>query len=201
MASKAKAKATQAVKRKKTADKEKDRDVCAICLDQAVHPVRFDCCGHEYCFLCAKGLMENHGDRGRCSLCRKPIPNDFLEGHWKKRTRKDLELSSKGVGQQQVPSLSKKVALDVHHSICVRQWFYEGRDGWWKFEVRHNQELEEAFQNGLNTCEALICGHIYVIDFTRMIQFRKDSLPKKRRIKRDVIRAKCKGVAGMVLKK
>ncbi len=85
--------------------------------------------------------------------------------------------------------------------VSILQWFYEGRDGWWKFEVRHNRELEEAFHGGLNMYETLICGHVYTIDFSRMIQFRKDFPSKQRKIKRDVVLAECKGVAGMVLKK
>ncbi len=94
-------------KKTEKADADND-DVCAVCLERAVHPVRFDCCGHDYCFLCAKGLLENQDTfEVKCSLCRKPIPKDFLEGQWSKRSRKDLESSTEGMGQQQVSSVTK----------------------------------------------------------------------------------------------
>ena len=46
------------------------------------------------------------------------------------------------------------------------QWFYEGRGGgWWKFEVRLNQEIEEGYSAGALAMETLICGNLYVVDF------------------------------------
>ena len=83
-----------------------------------------------------------------------------------------------------------------------RQWFYEGRNGWWKFERRNSEEIEEAFRRGDGIFETLICGHIYVIDFGAMVQYRKDfGQGRKRKIKSDVVFAQCKGVAGLMLKR
>jgi E3 ubiquitin-protein ligase RNF146 len=83
------------------------------------------------------------------------------------------------------------------------QWFYEGHNGWWKFEARNNEELENAFQRDgtTNIVEILICGRIYIMNLTNMEQYRKDGSGKKRRLKRDAVFAQCKGVAGLVLKK
>ena len=41
--------------------KEDEEDVCPICLDKPVHPVKLEC-GHEFCYLCAKGLTSNDED-------------------------------------------------------------------------------------------------------------------------------------------
>ena len=52
--------------------------------------------------------------------------------------------------------------------------------------------------------ELLICGHLYVIDFKNMVQYRKNQGfgggGRKRKIKRDILTASCKGVAGLVAK-
>ena len=69
-----------------------DEDVCPICLDPPVLPVRLEC-AHEFCFTCAKGLAgENHEDGpGRCSICRAPIPPGFFRRpELLQRTRADL---------------------------------------------------------------------------------------------------------------
>ena len=50
-------------------------DVCAVCLDDPVHPVTLPCT-HVFCFLCCKGLTE--GGNNECSLCRQVIPFGFL---------------------------------------------------------------------------------------------------------------------------
>ncbi len=152
-------------------------DVCSVCLDKPVHPVELEC-RHIFCYLCAKGLVQ--GGTGQCSLCRATISNGYLEqSKLISRTRSDLESATEGVRGW--------------------QWFYEGRGGgWWKFEVRLNQEIEEAFSAQEAKLETLICGNLYVVDFQEMTQYRKDIPMRKRKIKRDVVFAQCKGVAGLV---
>jgi len=39
-------------------------------------------------------------------------------------------------------------------------WFYEGGNGWWKFEERHNEEIEKAFVSGHRDVDMLICGQV-----------------------------------------
>ena len=78
-------------------------------------------------------------------------------------------------------------------------WFYEGRNGWWKFgkllflnsnlkkviyfkiiilcsflDQRNNEDIEEIYEKQISPSKAefLICGNIYVIDFQSMKQYR-----------------------------
>jgi len=77
------------------------------------------------------------------------------------------------------------------------QWFYEGRDGWWAYDERSNAELERSFEEQKEKIELLIAGHLYVIDFGQMHQHRRNEPRKRRQIKRDLISAPKKGVAGL----
>ena len=81
------------------------------------------------------------------------------------------------------------------------QWFYEGRNGWWRFEKRNNEELEEKFTSDQKVFETMICGNLYVIDFNTMEQFQKNFPTRKRKIKRDLRTSTCKGVAGLQKRK
>ena len=81
------------------------------------------------------------------------------------------------------------------------QWFYEGRNGWWRFEERNNEELEENFSLGQKMFETMICGNLYMIDFQAMEQFQKGYPNRKRKIKRDSRTSSCKGVAGLQKRK
>ena len=75
-------------------------------------------------------------------------------------------------------------------------WFYEGRNGWWKFgklsifleinlifpneikngfsDQRNNEDIEKIYekQKSPSRAEFLICGNIYIIDFQSMTQYR-----------------------------
>jgi hypothetical protein len=50
------------------------------------------------------------------------------------------------------------------------RWFYEGRNGWWEYDVRTGQDLEQSFKQGEASCEMLIAGFLYIIDFQNMFQ-------------------------------
>ena len=130
--------------------------------------------------MCAKGLYA--GGNQSCSLCRAPIPTGFSQRpELLQRTRSDLASSTVGVNNW--------------------QWFYESRSGgWWKFETRLNDEIEEAFQKQATDFDTLIVGSLYTIDLVNLCQYKKDVPTQKRRIKRDAVLAQCKGVAGLVLK-
>lgn len=159
---------------------ERTGDECSVCLDPPVHPVSLPC-GHIFCYLCAKGLGAGLGTAKLCSLCRRPIPHGFLES---------AEVLSKASQE-----LNDTPPVDATERQW--QWFYEGRNGWWRFESRNNDDLEEAFRGGKQQVETLICGNIYVINLASMEQFQKSMPQRKRRIKRDLKTAQCKGVAGL----
>jgi len=159
---------------------ERTGDECSVCLDPPVHPVSLPC-GHIFCYLCAKGLGAGLGTAKLCSLCRRPIPHGFLES---------AEVLAKA--SQELNDTPPVDAAELQW-----QWFYEGRNGWWRFESRNNDDLEEAFSEGKQQLETLICGNIYVIDLASMEQFQKSMPQRKRRIKRDLKTAQCKGVAGL----
>ena len=75
--------------------------------------------------------------------------------------------------------------------------------GWWKFERRHNEDIEAAFAAGATSTDLLICGKIYTIDLANRVQFVKGSCCnfclRRRAIKRDRATAESVGVAGLVL--
>lgn len=46
--------------------------------------------------------------------------------------------------------------------------------GWWRYERRHEDEIEEAYQCGARCVDMLIAGSLYRIDLENMRQYRKD---------------------------
>jgi len=159
-------------------------DECSVCLDLPVHPVTLPC-NHIFCYLCAKGLTRQAGQLAACSLCRKDIPDGFLESA-QVLAKASMELNDTP------PLLADEEEW---------QWFYEGRNGWWRFEKRNNEELEENFTSDQKVFETMICGNLYVIDFNTMEQFQKNFPTRKRKIKRDLRTSTCKGVAGLQKRK
>ena len=77
--------------------------------------------------------------------------------------------------------------------------YYEGRNGWWLYDQRTNDEIDQAFRRADRRVEVLIVGQLYVIDFENMEQFRLNETHRRRRIKYDLISAPKKGVAGLKL--
>lgn len=70
--------------------------------------------------------------------------------------------------------------------------------GWWQYDARTCEELEEAYMQKLTNVEILICGELYVINFKENFQFPKRNPSKKRYIKRDIPRnLDVKGIAGI----
>lgn len=70
-------------------------------------------------------------------------------------------------------------------------------EGWWKYDDRTSEDIEQAFEMQLNQFEILICGELYIIDLEAKVQYRKYYPGKKRTIKRDKVDSPCKGVAGL----
>ena len=105
--------------------------------------------------------------------------------------------------------LSSKFKSDEENDTY--SWFYKGQNGWWEYEERDVCDLEKAYTIAMDhvkesgstvkdeTCELLIAGHLYIIDFQQMIQYRKDQPFRKRNVKRekqDKV-SDFKGVAGL----
>ncbi|XP_054638171.1 E3 ubiquitin-protein ligase rnf146 [Dunckerocampus dactyliophorus] len=151
---------------------------CAICLQSCVHPVQLPC-HHVFCFLCVKGAS---WQSKRCALCRQEVPDDFLERPTL-LSPEELKASAGGRGG----------AASDH------AWYYEGRNGWWQYDVRTSRELEDAFSKGKKTAEMLIAGFLYVADLENMVQYRRNEHGRRRKIKRDILDIPKKGVAGLRL--
>lgn len=153
---------------------EEEELECAVCLQKCVHPVRLPC-SHIFCFLCVKGVANQSK---RCAMCRQEIPADFLDH----------------------PTLLSAIEMEkeeIHPGGY--QWFYEGRNGWWQYDERTSHELEAAYGSGQRACEVLVAGFLYIIDFDRMVQLRRNDPSRRRRIKRDLSSIPKKGVAGIKL--
>lgn len=71
--------------------------------------------------------------------------------------------------------------------------------GWWQYDERTSHELEAAYGSGQRACEVLVAGFLYIIDFDRMVQLRRNDPSRRRRIKRDLSSIPKKGVAGIKL--
>ena len=67
------------------------------------------------------------------------------------------------------------------------------------YDQRTNDEIDQAFCRGDRRLEILIVGHLYVIDFENMHQYRLNDTQRRRRIKYDLMSAPKKGVAGLKL--
>ncbi|XP_022231156.2 E3 ubiquitin-protein ligase RNF146-B isoform X1 [Drosophila obscura] len=146
---------------------------CAICLQTCIHPARLPC-GHIFCFLCIKGVAYKNR---RCAMCRREIPSEFLDH----------------------PTLVNGI-----EDICVTratedgyQWYYEGRNGWWQYDDRTSQDIEEAFKKGEKSCSILVAGYVYVVDLEQLVQQRQNEPTRCRRVKRDLATIPKKGVAGL----
>jgi E3 ubiquitin-protein ligase RNF146 len=155
-----------------TEDKDSERVSieCAVCLQNCIYPVQLPC-KHIFCFLCVKGVTLQSK---RCAMCRREIPQDYLfnpELLDQDREEDDEEDES--------------------------SWFYEGRNGWWKYDQRTSAEIEQHQKAGAERCELLIAGFLYIIDFTHMLQYRRNDPSRRRGIKRDVATVPKKGVAGL----
>ena len=74
------------------------------------------------------------------------------------------------------PELLQRTRSDLASSAADNnnwQWFYQARGGgWWKFEGRHNEDIEAAFTTGTPSIDILICGKIYTIDLANRVQGR-----------------------------
>lgn len=111
-------------------------------------------------------------------MCRSDVPAEYLEK----------------------PHLLNEAQLEREMAQSEGyQWFYEGRNGWWKYDERTSAELETSFSAGQKRAELLVAGYRYVVDFEAMLQLRRSDPARRRRVKRDTAAAPKKGVAGIRL--
>ena len=150
-------------------------------------------------------------------MCRREIPPGYLENP------NLLQPLSNPTSLKSPDAATDDSSAEVE---SLYQWFYEGRNGWWEYDQRTTLELEEAYKDSFKiepdpeqdespptgaanqdvsnntvnkTCELLIAGFLYVIDFENMIQYRRNEPQRRRRIKRDQRDqiTNMKGVAGI----
>ena len=67
------------------------------------------------------------------------------------------------------------------------------------YDERTNDEIDQAFRHNERRLEILIVGHLYIIDFETMHQYRLNDTQRRRRIKYDLISVPKKGIAGLKL--
>ncbi|XP_068618321.1 E3 ubiquitin-protein ligase RNF146-A-like isoform X2 [Battus philenor] len=146
---------------------------CAVCLEKYDHPTKLPC-GHIFCFLCAKGIAQLNKT---CAMCRNVIPNDYFNN-------------------PDVISQEKNTEENCNQEY---QWYYEGRNGWWKYNQASNCYLEETYNKGEKEGSLLIAGNLYHIDFERNVQVRVNDQRKTRKIRRETPLFPSKGIAGIVI--
>ena len=162
---------------------------CAVCLQPSIHPVQLPC-SHIFCFLCVKGVTIQSQ---RCPMCRREIPQSYLEHPTLLKQPESL------ADAKESSSESKKEDSEDDETEPEYRWFYQGRNGWWEYDERTAQELEHHHKKGDKSCELLIAGFLYSIDFENMLQCRRNEPQRRRQIKRDLITnvADKKGIAGI----
>lgn len=150
---------------------------CPVCLQTCIHPARLPC-GHVFCFLCVKGVAFKNR---RCAMCRRDIPPSYLEHPQLVNGLREVEKAAKA------------------NDGAEYQWYYEGRNGWWQYDERTSQELEESYQKKERFCKILVAGFLYIVDFEHKCQIRQNDPSRIRRVKRDLATIPKKGVAGLRL--
>ncbi|XP_034831563.2 E3 ubiquitin-protein ligase RNF146-like [Maniola hyperantus] len=151
---------------------EQEQD-CAICLQKYHHPTQLPC-GHVFCFLCVKGIAILSK---KCAICRTHIPADYFDH------------------PVLLDNFNTDETLETENEKY--HWYYEGRNGWWKYDERSNIDLESAYNSNETECLLLLAGTLYCVDFENKVQFRRSDPTKRRRIKRDLPTLPSKGIAGI----
>nr|AAP06153.1 similar to GenBank Accession Number AY070592 RE69393p in Drosophila melanogaster [Schistosoma japonicum] len=173
---------------------------CSICLQNFIHPAQLPC-GHIFCFLCIKGCAFH---RRKCPMCRSRFSSRFFDDPklvnvWDTR-QNDQQKENQIVDLcQRLSTLPQSVTASDSDKSSNYAWFYEGFRGWWQYDERTCNELENAFNKQLPSHEMTIAGYIYIVDLENMTQIRKDRSGRLRRIKRDLVNCEKKGVAGIKL--
>ena len=102
---------------------------CAVCLQPSVFPVQLPC-SHVFCFLCVKGFTTQSK---RCAMCRREVPEDFLQ-------QPDL--------LRPLTQLQAEAGRGFQEAGECWQWLYEGRNGWWLYDERTQAEVRRGCFGG-----------------------------------------------------
>lgn len=93
-----------------------------------------------------------------------------------------------------------EINIRARHEISPTLNHSPSSGGWWRYEERMCEEIELKYSlNPKEPFEILICGQMYVVDFTHMIQYAKHHPSRSRKIKRELLDkvGTVKGVAGI----
>lgn len=55
--------------------------------------------------------------------------------------------------------------------------------GWWQYDERTCQEIEDAYKRAQKQCTILVAGNLYNVDFEQMLQKRQTDPSRKRQVK------------------
>lgn len=55
--------------------------------------------------------------------------------------------------------------------------------GWWQYDERTCQEIEDAYKRHTKQCTILVAGNLYIVDFDQMLQKRQTDPSRKRQVK------------------
>lgn len=119
-------------------------------------------------------------------MCRRDIPPSYLEHPQLVNGLREVEKAA-------------KPRTEDGSGTPEFQWYYEGRNGWWQYDERTSQELEQEFQKKERFCKILVAGFLYIVDFEHKCQIRQNDPSRIRRVKRDLTSIPKKGVAGLRL--
>ena len=175
--------------------KKNSSDDCAICLQPCLQPVQLPC-NHIFCFLCFKAITLNH-HKHLCPMCRSEIAPEYIDNPHLIAEDSEGACQSSSTGRTEQKN----------------HWFYSGANGWWEYDERTAEEIEEAYNRYTavkenppavkrkrtkkktldqqkadisSTYEIMIVGVFFVIDFEKMVQYRKGEPYRKRNIKREM---------------
>ncbi|VDL71043.1 unnamed protein product [Nippostrongylus brasiliensis] len=116
---------------------------------------------------------------GRTKRKRNLSCNDVAGPSIKKNCEQLEEPAAESLEESQEQEEPANVAADETRHY----WLYKGRGGWWRFDPRTEKDIEHSRCNGDKTVDLVICGFMYVLDFERKVQYRKDAPNRIRDIK------------------
>ncbi|RCN50306.1 WWE domain protein [Ancylostoma caninum] len=178
-----------------------DDDECPVCFQKMILPTAVPACGHKFCFLCIKGAAIREGET-TCPTCRgdvspsifkKPVDRGAtLDMHDPESPSVALKSSRpRSSGGEGGSGVQERVDDDVDADPEVRHpgparfyWLYKGRGGWWRFDPRLEKDIEAGRAATPDSTDLIICGYAYVLDFVKMVQYRKETPTRTREIKR-----------------
>ncbi|CBY17930.1 unnamed protein product [Oikopleura dioica] len=147
---------------------------CPMCKEDLLLALILPC-KHIFCFLCIKGHCLKNG--ANCYICKMSFDKSLIE---------------KPPSMEAVREGSKD----------KNRWYYESNNnGWWEFDKRTSEIIEDAFRQEDPTVAFPIGSRTYEINFEAKRQYQKDETSKKRTITRSTRRdiKNLRGVAGIPL--